>query len=620
MIVVVRNMKWLAVGSLWGCVCAQVIGGVPEQAARPNVIVIMTDDQGLGDLSSSGNPHLKTPHLDGLRAEGVDLANFVASPTCSATRAALLSGLHEFRCGVSHTHSGRSWIRPDVPLMPEIFGQAGYRTAIIGKWHLGDALPCRPEDRGFHEVFIHGGGAIGQTPDRWGNSYENPRVRTREGWRLTKGHGTRVFFEEAEHFIKQRAADEAPFYLHLAPNSPQAPQLAPLGSAARFLEAGLAEPVASFYAMIEEIDACVGRLLEQLDALGLAERTIIVFMGDNGSALAHWSGGLRGAKGSTDEGGVRVPCFIRWPGRIPAKRVVREMTSPLDLLPSLATLAGVAMPEGWRGDGIDLADCLTGTAELPAGRLLFTHVGRWPGDETPERHRATNFAVRDGRWLLQGLELFDLRADPGQKVNGFETFPGEAARLLTAYGNWWESVAPVVRQPVRPLIGDPRQPRVALTAHDWWPSREIDGEGDSGLVTQAEIRRRLEALAAGTPAVAEISGHWKLRAARDGHYQVTLSLLPGEASETERNRLSQLKAGTVHIRAGRREVEMPLIRTATSVTMGMDINAGELDLEAWFTGQLPGKGILGAFFVSIERAGDRRTPDIDLEIRTEPKK
>ena len=120
--------------------------------------------------------------------------------------------------------------------------------------------------------------------------------------------------------------------------------------------------------------------------------------------------------------------------------------------------------------------------------------------------------------------------------------------------------------------------------------------------------------------MAEISGHWKLRAARDGHYQVTLSLLPGEASETERNRLGQLKAGTVHIRAGRREVEMPLIRTATSVTMGMDINAGELDLEAWFTGQLPGKGILGAFFVSIERAGDRRTPDIDLEIRTEPKK
>lgn len=587
---------------------------------RPNVIVVMTDDQGWGDLSASGNPHLKTPHLDRLRAEGMDFENFIASPTCSPTRAALLSGLHEFRCGISHTNVGRSWIRPDVPLMPEILGKAGYQTAIIGKWHLGESLPCRPEDRGFQSVFIHGGGGIGQTPDRWGNDYVDPWVRTREGWRATKGYCTHVFFEEAGRWIKERAEDKKPFYLHLATNAPHDPYIAPAGTARRFIEAGVAEPVASFYAMIEDIDAAVGRLLDQLDTLGLAENTIVIFLGDNGSSLAHWTGGMKGRKCTTHEGGVRAPCFIRWPGKIAAGRVTKEPVTPLDLLPTLAKLTGTPMPDGWKGDGLDLSAVLLGEGVVPSDRMIFSHVGRWRGDEMPERHRSNNFSVREGRWLLQGLELFDLETDPGQKSNVFEKFPDDASRLLTGYGQWWDSVLPMVREPVRPWVGDARQPVVLLSAHDWWPSRETDGAISDGLAHQRSILNRLNALAAGKPAVAQTSGHWKLHAAREGNYRVTLSMLPPEAPAAQRDRLGQLKAGTVHLRAGRREVQTPLLKTATSVSLHLDLNEGDFEMEGWFTGQLPGQGILGAFYATVERVGERRVPDIEFEIQRQPKK
>lgn len=586
----------------------------------PNVLIILTDDQGYGDLSSSGNPQVKTPNLDRLRSEGVDFKRMIAAPSGAATRAELLSGRHEFRCGVSHGLAGRNLIRPDVPLLPEVFQRAGYRTAIIGRWGLGEAVPCRPEDRGFDDVWVFGGSALGQAADRWGNGNVDPWVRTRAGWEARSGYCTQVWISEAKRWLAARATDKKPFFLHLALNAPHAPYEAPVGTAARFLKAGLQEPAASFDAMIEDLDARVGDLLDELKRLQLAANTVVVFLGDNGSALGTWNAGMRGVKGSADEGGVRVPGCIRWPGKIAAGRSVAEMVSVMDLFGTLVGLGGLAAPKDWQGDGVDLSAALLGTAAFPKPRLLFTHIGGWSGDDSPGRHRSLGFAVRDERWLLTGLELFDITADGAQQENRFAEHQDEAIRLLTAYGSWWNGVQPTLREPVRYLIGDPRQQLVRLAPSEWWPSREVSGAvGADGLVTQTAIRRTLTALASGEP-VPETSGQWKLRVAQDGHYRVVLTMVPSTASGPERDQLGQLKAGKVHLRTGKHELQMQLLKGANAVTLRLDLAAGELDLEAWFSGQLPQGRILGAFFAEIEREGPRKRPELELDFHTVPKK
>ena len=586
----------------------------------PNVVVILTDDQGYGDVSAHGNPHLKTPVMDSLRKESTALDRFFVSPTCAPTRAALLTGRHEFAAGVSHTLAGRSLLRPDVTTLAEVMQGAGYATGIFGKWHLGDNFPCRPEDRGFDEVFIHGGGGIGQTPDFWGNGYFDPMIRRKSGWVATQGYCTDVFFSEATDWMRRQVAAEKPFFLWLATNAPHAPFDAPKGKAEAFREVGLKEPVASFYAMIENIDENLGRLLEMID--GIEEETIVVFITDNGSAMPHFNAGMKGAKGSANEGGVRVPCFVRWPGKIKAGAVIDSPTAHVDLMPTLAGLCGVKLPDGWKSDGFDLSKGLLGKAKFPAKRSLFTHLGRWPGDQRPERFKSKGFSVRDGRWRLVGLELFDMREDPGQEVNVFEKHSDEAVRLLMDYGRWWESVLPIVREPVRQVIGDESQALVELTAHDWWPSREKDGVSKGAFSHQKGIRAFLDkARMAGTRnALPGTSGHWKLRASQSGNYRIRLGLLPRQASKQEHALLAKLRAGTAYVRAGQEEVQMQVMQGATELSIMLDLDAGPVDLEAWFEGQLLGERKLGAFFVGIERLGARKRSKAEFHIDEAPQK
>jgi arylsulfatase A-like enzyme len=584
--------------------------------ARPNVVLVMTDDQGYGDLSCHGNPHLKTPRIDALRGQSTALDRFYVSPTCSPTRAALMTGRHEFRCGVSHTIMGRSLLRPGIPTMAERFRAAGYRTAIVGKWHLGDNAPCRPEDRGFDDIFIHGGGGIGQTPDYWGNSYFDPMVRTLGGWRKTSGYCTDVFFAEAARWIGERAARKEPFFLYLAPNAAHSPYIPPKGANKKFLDAGVPEPAASFYAMIENIDLNMGRLLDNLDELGLAGNTVVLFLTDNGTAVPYWNAGMKGHKGSPHEGGVRVPCFIRWPGRIAAGRVVAAPCAQIDLLPTLAGLCGVDAGEAGEMDGSDLSGALLGKAGFPDGRVFFTQVGRWPGGDSPARHRGSGFAVRDSRWRLVGTELYDMSADPGERDNVFAEHGADAIRLLGVYGKWWERVLPEVSEPVRYRIGSDAQAAVRLTAYDWWPSMEAaDSSGMAvyQLWDQSLIRKTLRRIKAGGEIKGgAVSGCWKLDVVRDGHYRVRMSLLPPEASGAERRELGLLRAGSAHVRVNRSEAKMPVSDRASEVTMGVDLPKGPVDLEAWFAGQLDGDAPLGAFFVEIQRTGDRKMPVPDI--------
>jgi arylsulfatase A-like enzyme len=583
---------------------------VAAPAAGPNVVLVISDDQGYGDLSAHGSPRVQTPALDRFRRESTALDRFHASPTCAPTRAALLSGLHEFRCGVSHTLMGRGLLRPGIATMPEMFRAAGYRTGIFGKWHLGDAYPCRPEDRGFDEVFVHGGGGIGQIGDHWGNGYFDPWIRRRGGWEKTRGYCTDVFFHEAIRWLGERATAKERFFLLLAPNAPHAPHVPPPS------DAGL-QGSDAFHAMIGNIDANFQKLMDSLGVLGIADDTIVVFMSDNGSAIGAWPAGMKGKKGSADEGGTRVPCFVRWPGKIAAGRVVPELCAHLDLLPTLTGLCGVARPTAWQGDGVDLSEALLGRAAFPPERLLFTQVGRWRGDEPASRFRGRDFAVRDARWRLVGLELFDMCEDPGQTRDLFADRQPEALRLLAEYGRWWDGVLPVLREPVRYEVGGEVSPLTRLTARDWWPSKETEAAGAESCTTQDALRGFLKnAQVAGTRnPLPSTSGHWKLQMARPGNYELNFGLLPPEASAAERQSLGSLRPGVAHIRAGQEELQLKIQPGASSFRVPVDLDAGPLDLEIWFDGQLLNDRILGAFFATLERKGPRRAPKPEFQSR-----
>jgi arylsulfatase A-like enzyme len=597
---VVTGRGWILLAALM--LLAPVCNG------KPNVILVLTDDQGFGDLGRHGNPVLKTPELDRFGESAVRFDRFFVSPTCAPTRAALLTGQHEFAVGVSHTIMGRNLLRPGAATLPEVLGAAGYATGIFGKWHLGENFPCRPQDRGFQEVLIHGGGGIGQTPDRWGNRYESPVLQHNGTWTPYSGYCTDIFFREATTWMQAQVTARKPFFLYLATNAAHAPFAATPEDAKRYLDAGIAPELANFYGMLANLDRNFGALMQAVDASGAARDTIVIFMSDNGSALGAFNAGMSGTKGSAREGGVRVPCFIRWPEKL-KPRNVSEIAAHVDLLPTLAGWCGAALPDGWTGAGVDLGSALLNEKPLPRDRALVTHAGRWPGEDSPAQHRFRNYSVRDNQFRLVGLALYDLHADPGEAHDVFAGHPDVVSRLTTTYGKWWESVAPSLQLPVRYLIGSEEQPQLALTAHDWWPPRDVEKSvGAATLWSQPQVRGLLEKLAnpAARQQLTSVTGRWFLQAARDGHYKVTLRLLPPEAGADEVRALGRLRSGKAHVRVNREEVIVDVLDGASAISVGIDVEAGELDLEAWFDGQLPAPHVLGAMFVTIERVGERK--------------
>jgi len=311
----------------------------------PNVIVILTDDQGYGDLACHGNPHLKTPHLDRLHSRSVRFTDFHVSPTCAPTRSALLTGRHEFYNGVTHTILERERLSLKAVTLTQELKRAGYRTGIFGKWHLGDENAYQPGKRGFDEVFIHGAGGIGQTypgscGDAPGNNYVNPVIRHNGVFEATQGYCTDVFFRQAISWMSETKAS-APFFAWIAPNAPHAPLIPPPGYVAPGNPAIPAD-VAKFYAMIENIDENVGRLMKFLAERGLEKDTLVIFMTDNGSAHGAklFAARMRGAKGTPYEGGTRVPCFWSLPGRLPSGRDCTGLTISRTLTPTLLGSSG----------------------------------------------------------------------------------------------------------------------------------------------------------------------------------------------------------------------------------------------------------------------------------------
>lgn len=441
--------------------------------SRPNIVLVITDDQGYPPLGRHGHPWLRTPNLDQLHDQSLRFTRFLVSPTCAPTRSAMMTGRHPMRNGVTHTILERERMTLDAIILPQVLKSAGYTTGIFGKWHLGDEEPYQPHRRGFDESFIHGAGGIGQAydcscADAPDNKYFDPVIRHNGSFVKTEGFCTDVFFTAALGWIRQASQQERPFFAYITTNAPHGPFIAPPANTQRFTKLGFGPQQAGFYGMIENIDENMGRLLGKLGEWKLLDNTLVIFMSDNGmtgggsgqgvigraadgTEMRFYNAQMKGLKGSADEGGVRVPFFVRWDGRIEAGREVDRIAAHIDLLPTLAELAGAETPEG-QVEGRSLLPLIENRQADWPDRYLFTHVGRWPTGADPDDYQWRNFAVRNQRFRLVGeTALFDMQADPGQTKNVIAEHAEEAARMRRAYDAWWQATRPLMVNETVPL-------------------------------------------------------------------------------------------------------------------------------------------------------------------------
>jgi arylsulfatase A-like enzyme len=454
------------------------VGEETLSGSRPNIIVMMTDDQGYGPVGRHGHPWIETPNLDKMYDASMRFDRFLVSPTCSPTRSALMSGRHPMKNGVTHTILERERMALATTTLPQVLKAAGYTTGIFGKWHLGDEEAYQPHNRGFDEAFIHGAGGIGQAykcscADAPGNQYFNPVIRHNGSFVKTQGYCTDLFFTAALGWIKEVEGRDAPFFAYIATNAPHGPFIAPPENTRRFTDLGFAEGPAGFYGMIENIDENFGRLLAKAEAWDLLENTLIIFMSDNGmtgggsgrgvvgkaadgTRLMAYNAGMKGQKGSPDEGGVRVPFFARWDGKIRPGADVGRIAAHIDLMPTLVDLAGGRLPDG-QVEGRSLVPLFENPqAEWP-DRYLFTHVARWQTGEDPDKSKWRNFAVRNQRYRMVGENgLYDMAEDPGQKTNVFDEHPEVVAEMRAAYEKFWSEARPLMVNEDAPM--SPVQP------------------------------------------------------------------------------------------------------------------------------------------------------------------
>ncbi|WP_206028623.1 arylsulfatase [Thalassoroseus pseudoceratinae] len=555
-----------------------------EQQRQPNVVLIMTDDQGYGDLACHGNAQIKTPNLDQLHSESVRLTNYHVDPTCSPTRSALMTGRYSSRTGVWHTIMGRSMMAPDETTIAEVFAANGYRTACFGKWHLGDNYPLRPQDQGFQEVFIHGGGGVGQTPDYWGNDYfgdtywENGKFRTAE---TEDKYCTDVWTDAAIEFIKSNR--ERPFFCYIPTNAAHGPFLVAKKYSEPYKQMGIPSPRAEFYGMITNIDENVGRLRKSLSELGLAENTIFIFTTDNGTAAGAQKGGfnagMRGQKGSEYDGGHRVPFFVHYPnGQLAHGHDINHITAHIDVLPTLADLCDVPMPKNLKVDGKSLAPLLsrnTRSALWPA-RTLAVHSQRV---EFPQKWRKA--AVMTDRWRFvcdgKKRELFDMQNDPGQKTNVAKQNPEVFQKLSEHYEEWYKDISTRFDDYVRIGLGHDGAERVALTCHDWHTNNgPVPWHQNSILKGQ------------------KANGFWAVDVAKAGTYEITARMRPSYIDETP-----ALNTQIMRVRCGDVEKTVATQPTDKEATLQIELPAGPARLQIWLGAEAKSPG---PYFVEVDTA------------------
>ena len=573
----------------------------PEET-RPNIILIITDDQGYGDVGFHGNPQVRTPVLDSLALASTRFTRFYVNPVCAPTRAALMTGKYALRAGVYDTFNGGAILGTEQVTVAELLQENGYRTGIFGKWHLGDNYPLRPGDQGFSESLVHGGGGIGQPGDhihnllRRDSSYFDP-VLYRNG-RDTgySGYCSDIFTRAAMDFVDQTLSEgDHPFFIYLSFNAPHLPLQVPqryldlyedlevipekYRVTENFPEMDIDEREAAkrVFAMITNIDDNIELLVNHLDERDITEKTLVIFMTDNGPQQYRYNGGLRGKKGSVYEGGIRVPCFMNWEGRFDAGKEIAVPAAHIDILPTLLEICGIPVRPDTDLDGMSLLPLLEGDTDFPEERTLFHEWAR--GYIQPYR----NIAVSRGRYKLVGnsgpgesrsaLELFDLSRDPYERNDISDRNPEIVEELASAFDGWYRDViaCEALTDPPRIVLGSENENPSILTRQDWKGAKNIPWRSRDAM------------------------GYWDVSFQEDGLFDV--KLIHAEAIG---------QAGTAHVRA--RTIQRSVVNRDTSVTEivleDVPFRKGDYMLEAWYH---TGGEIWSPLYVEVTRKPGRES-------------
>ena len=604
-------------------------------AAAPNVLIIVTDDQGYGDLSCHGNPVVRTPHLDRLHDTSVRLTDFHVAPMCTPTRGQLLTGVDAIENRAMNVSSGRTLLREGLPTLADHLSAAGYRTGCFGKWHLGDNVPFRPIDRGFGEALWFPSSHVGSVPDFWNNDYFDdiylrsaPSEETRE---RTRGYCTDLWFDEAARFVSHES--EQPFFCYLATNAAHWPHFVPdayrgpvekrLTTAEQAGTVPTLKPqkradLISFLAMIEAIDAAVGRLLP-----ALPDDTLVVFLTDNGSTFGevYFNAGMRGRKTQLWEGGHRVPCFLNHPS-LGKPRGIDGLTHVQDLVPTILDLCDVTpLPmDGRAFDGISLVPHLTGDAS-PPDRTLFINYSRMPRARRPGEPEAVSIPREEGAGVLRGpwrlidadddgkQELYNVASDPAQTTDVAAENPAIVAKLLAARRDWWAAIL---------ADGDPAEPERVQIGTSPAPDQITACEWLDVFVDQQQQVRRGD----------RKTGRWHLKAKLAGPYRIELRRFPDEsglsltddiaATPVEDGTLVAgpawpIAGGTVELSFAGRTQTIPLTeQTGNAITGTVVLPHGDFELQADFLDEA-GDWISGAYYVTLEPIDPAETAPADIE-------
>ena len=490
-----------------------------DQQQPPNIIFILTDDQGYGDLGAHGNPWLQTPNLDALHDQSVRFANFHVATTCAPTRAGLMSGVNCNRAGAWHTIGGRSMLGTRFITLADKLKEKGYATGIFGKWHLGDNYPFRPQDRGFDEVLIHGGGGVGQTPDYWNNDYFDDTYFHNGLPKKYQGYCTDVWFNEGMRFIQDQVDKGQPFFAYIATNAPHGPFHIEEKYVAPYRDnEDIVNP--NFYGMISNIDENIGKLMEMLAQKGYDENTLVIFMTDNGTSAGAaydkslhvtkgFNAGMRGHKGNEYEGGHRVPFFLKFPTNSGIQpQQFDQLTTYTDFMPTLLDYVGVKNIPFSQFEGNSLMPLITsGSQDNLADRYRVVDTQR---KQVPVKGKQS--CVMQDNWrLINGKNLYNLATDPGQREDLSSEYPDRVTAMQTAYESWWRSMEDDLKINHRIIIGDEAEPETLLTAHDWHTTNPPPW--NQGFIRAGRID----------------NGEWALEVAKAGNYRIRLYRYPPES-------------------------------------------------------------------------------------------